>query len=87
MPVDRRKKVAELAAKYDVMVLEDNPYGDIRFEGEHVPAIKAFDTTDHVLYMSTFSKILAPGFRLAGFLVIRSHRQADGAEAVNRPAH
>ncbi len=68
MPVDRRKKVAELAAKYDVMVLEDNPYGDIRFEGEHVPAIKAFDTTDHVLYMSTFSKILAPGFRLGWVL-------------------
>ena len=68
MPVDRRKKVAELAAKYDVMVLEDNPYGDIRFEGEHVPAIKSFDTTDHVLYMSTFSKILAPGFRLGWVL-------------------
>lgn len=68
MPVDRRKKVAELAAKYDVMVLEDNPYGDIRFEGEHVPAIKSFDTTNHVLYMSTFSKILAPGFRLGWVL-------------------
>lgn len=68
MPADRRKKVAELAAKYDVMVLEDNPYGDIRFEGEHVPAIKSFDTTNHVLYMSTFSKILAPGFRLGWVL-------------------
>lgn len=64
LPADRRQKVAELAAKYDVMVLEDNPYGDIRFAGEHVPAIKSYDTTDHVLYMSTFSKILAPGFRL-----------------------
>ncbi|KRN58954.1 PLP-dependent aminotransferase family protein [Limosilactobacillus secaliphilus] len=65
MSLERRKKVAELAAKYDVYVLEDNPYGDIRFAGEeHIPSIKSFDTTDHVVYTSTFSKILAPGFRL-----------------------
>lgn len=68
MPADRRKKFAELAAKYDVPVLEDNPYGDIRFAGEHVPSVKSFDKTGHVFYMSTFSKILAPGFRL-GWLV------------------
>lgn len=64
MTVDRRKKLAELAAKYDVYVLEDNPYGQIRFAGEHVPAVKSFDQTGNVFYMSTFSKILAPGFRL-----------------------
>lgn len=65
MSLERRKKVAELAAKYNVYVLEDNPYGDIRFEGEkHITSIKSFDTTDHVIYTSTFSKILAPGFRL-----------------------
>lgn len=65
MSLERRKKVAELAAKYNVYVLEDNPYGDIRFEGEkHIPCIKSFDTTDHIIYTSTFSKILAPGFRL-----------------------
>lgn len=68
MAADRRKKLAELAAKYNVLVLEDNPYGEIRFAGEHVPAVKSFDTTGHVLYMSTFSKTLAPGFRL-GWLV------------------
>ncbi|MDO4903430.1 MAG: PLP-dependent aminotransferase family protein [Limosilactobacillus sp.] len=68
MVVERRKKMAELAAKYDVLVLEDNPYGEIRFEGEHVPAVKSFDETGHVIYMSTFSKTLAPGFRL-GWLV------------------
>ena len=68
MAVDRRRKLAELAAKYDVYVLEDNPYGEIRFAGQHVPAVKSFDKDDHVLYMSTFSKILAPGFRL-GWLV------------------
>ena len=64
MALDRRKKLAELAAKYDVYVLEDNPYGEIRFAGQHVPAVKSFDTTGHVFYMSTFSKTLAPGFRL-----------------------
>ena len=64
MAVDRRKKLAELAAKYDVYVLEDNPYGEIRFAGTHVPAVKSFDETGHVFYMSTFSKTLAPGFRL-----------------------
>ena len=64
MAADRRKKLAELAAKYDVYVLEDNPYGEIRFAGQHVPAVKSFDKTGHVFYMSTFSKTLAPGFRL-----------------------
>ncbi|MCI1975346.1 MAG: PLP-dependent aminotransferase family protein [Limosilactobacillus sp.] len=68
MPAERRKKFAELAAKYDVPVLEDNPYGDIRFAGEHVPSVKSFDKAGKVFYMSTFSKILAPGFRL-GWLV------------------
>ncbi|MBB1062724.1 PLP-dependent aminotransferase family protein [Limosilactobacillus sp. WF-MA3-C] len=68
MPADRRKKFAELAAKYDVPVLEDNPYGDIRFAGQHVPSVKSFDRAGKVFYMSTFSKILAPGFRL-GWLV------------------
>lgn len=64
MAADRRKKLAELAAKYDVYVLEDNPYGEIRFAGQHVPAVKSFDKTGHVFYMSTFSKTLTPGFRL-----------------------
>ncbi|HJE26810.1 PLP-dependent aminotransferase family protein [Limosilactobacillus pontis] len=68
MALDRRQKLAELAAKYDVYVLEDNPYGEIRFAGQHVPAVKSFDKTGHVFYMSTFSKTLAPGFRL-GWLV------------------
>ncbi|MGM9907931.1 PLP-dependent aminotransferase family protein [Limosilactobacillus sp.] len=68
MALERRKQLAELAAKYDVYVLEDNPYGEIRFAGQHVPAVKSFDQTGHVFYMSTFSKTLAPGFRL-GWLV------------------
>lgn len=64
IPEERRQRIAELAAQYDLMVLEDNPYGEIRFAGEHVPAIKSFDQDGHVCYMGTFSKTLAPGFRL-----------------------
>ncbi|KRL92245.1 PLP-dependent aminotransferase family protein [Limosilactobacillus equigenerosi] len=68
MPAERRQQVAELAAKYNLLVFEDNPYGDIRFEGEHVDAIKSYDKSGNVVYMGTFSKILSPGFRL-GYLV------------------
>ena len=64
LAADRRPRLAELAAKYDVMVLEDNPYGEIRFAGKHLPAVKSYDQSDHVLYMGTFSKTLTPGFRL-----------------------
>lgn len=64
LPVDRRKKMVELAEKYDVLILEDNPYGNLRFEGEKLPAIKSFDKNNHVIYHGTFSKIFCPGLRL-----------------------
>lgn len=68
IPLERRQKMAELATKYDLTILEDNPYGEIRFAGQHVPAVKSFDHDGHVCYMGTFSKTLAPGFRL-GWIV------------------
>ncbi|MHC5228206.1 aminotransferase-like domain-containing protein [Enterococcus sp. LJL99] len=64
LTLERRKKIAELAAQYQVMVLEDNPYGAIRFAGEELPTIQSFDQSGHVIYTSTFSKILAPGLRI-----------------------
>lgn len=64
LPIERRKKMVELAEKYDVLILEDNPYGNLRFEGERLPAIKSFDKNDHVIYHGTFSKIFCPGLRL-----------------------
>ncbi len=64
LPKDRRKRLVELAREYDVMVLEDNPYGELRFEGEIQPAIQSFDTDGRVMFLGTFSKILAPGLRL-----------------------
>nr|WP_312290206.1 PLP-dependent aminotransferase family protein [Clostridium chromiireducens] len=62
--IARRKAIAELASKYNVIVLEDNPYGELRFEGKTLPSIKSFDNSGHVLCMGTFSKIFCPGYRI-----------------------
>lgn len=64
MSIERRKGLIELANKYDVAVVEDNPYGELRFEGEILPAIKHYDTEGRVIFLGTFSKIFAPGFRI-----------------------
>lgn len=63
MSWEKRKAVYELAKKYDFIILEDNPYGNLRFDGEDIPAIKTLDTEGRVIYTGTFSKILSPGFR------------------------
>ncbi len=65
--LERRKKLIELANKYDVFILEDNPYGELRFEGEIQPSLKSLDTEGRVVFMGTFSKILFPGIRLGWF--------------------
>jgi 2-aminoadipate transaminase len=64
MSLAKRKAVYELARKYDFIILEDNPYGDLRFAGEDIPSIKSMDTDGRVIYTGTFSKILSPGFRV-----------------------
>ncbi|MBQ7132125.1 MAG: PLP-dependent aminotransferase family protein [Oscillospiraceae bacterium] len=64
MSFEKRKAVYDLACKYDVMILEDNPYGDLRFEGEDIPSIKSLDTQGRVIYVGSFSKVLAPGLRV-----------------------
>ncbi len=68
MSLEKRKGLYELACKYDTMILEDNPYGDLRFAGENVPSIKSMDTEGRVIYSGTFSKVLSPGMRV-GFVV------------------
>lgn len=73
MSFEKRKRLIELANKYDVIVMEDNPYGDLRFSGEDVPTLKALDTEGRVVYIGSFSKILSPGMRL-GYVI--------GAEAI-----
>lgn len=62
--LDRRHKFMEIVNRYEIPVIEDNPYGELRFEGEYMPALKSLDTKGLVIYLGTFSKILAPGYRL-----------------------
>ncbi|MFM1652542.1 PLP-dependent aminotransferase family protein [Brevibacillus sp. B_LB10_24] len=64
MNLERRKKIMELANRYNTIIVEDNPYGAVRFAGEALPPIKSFDHEGRVIYLSTFSKIFAPGLRL-----------------------
>ena len=64
MSLEKRKKVLELAKKYNFVILEDNPYGELRFNGEDIPSIKSMDTDGHVIYTGSFSKVLAPGLRV-----------------------
>ncbi len=64
MSLEKRKKLYELAKKYEVLVLEDNPYGELRYEGESLPCIKSFDDSGVVLYAGSFSKVISPGMRV-----------------------
>ena len=68
MPLAKRKRLLEVASCYDILILEDNPYGDLRFAGEDVPTLKSLDTEGRVIYAGSFSKILSPGMRL-GYIV------------------
>ena len=63
MTLERRKRLLELAHEYDIQVIEDDPYGRLRFEGEHIAPPKSMDP--NVIYLGTTSKIFAPGLRLA----------------------
>ena len=85
LSLQRRKELVELADRYGVPIVEDDPYGQIRFEGEHLPPVTVVDSQfrgddggnydGNVIYLSTFSKLLAPGIRIAW---------AIGAETVIR---
>ena len=76
---ERRKRMVELAEEHDVIIIEDSPYYEIRFEGDNIPAIKSFDTNgDRVIYLGSFSKTLCPGIRLgwacANFEILDRYR-------------
>ncbi len=64
MSLEKRHRLYELAKKYGVLILEDNPYGELRYKGEDLPAIKSFDTDGIVIYAGSFSKIISPGMRV-----------------------
>lgn len=63
--LEKRKAIYQLAEQYGVIILEDNPYGELRFSGEDVPSIKSMDREGLVVYAGSFSKIIAPGIRVA----------------------
>ena len=65
--LENRKKVYEIAKKYGIIIIEDNPYGELRFSGTDVPTYKSMDTENIVIYCSSFSKILSSGMRV-GFV-------------------
>ena len=64
MSLEKRKAVLALAQKYNVVIIEDDPYGELRFKGEFLPSIKSFDTTGQVIYVGSFSKVISPGMRV-----------------------
>ena len=62
--LERRKAFMEVVNKHEIPVIEDDPYGQIRFEGEDIPTLKSMDTKGLVVYLGSFSKILVPGYRV-----------------------
>jgi len=64
LPLERRKRIAELAGQYGVVVAEDDPYRDLRYTGEPLPPIKSFDEEGWVVYFGSFSKTISPGLRV-----------------------
>jgi 2-aminoadipate transaminase len=68
MTLERRKKVLELCEKFNVIIIEDNPYGDLSYDGEPPETLKSLDTKGIVVYVGSFSKIISPGLRL-GYVI------------------
>ena len=64
MTVERRKELAAIADRYGLAIFEDDPYGYVRFDGEHLPSIFSFDKAGNTIYAGSFSKILSPGVRI-----------------------
>jgi len=73
LPLERRKQVAEIAARTKTLIIEDDPYRDLRYTGTPLPAIMSFDESGYVVYLSSFSKTISPGLRVGAMLV----RDAD----------
>jgi 2-aminoadipate transaminase len=71
MSLGHRKELLDIASEYDFLIIEDDPYGELVFEGKQIPPIKSFDKKGRVIYIGTFSKILAPGFRLGWTIASR----------------
>lgn len=68
LSLERRRRLVELAAEYGVRIVEDDPYGELRYRGQHLPSLKSLDPENYVIHLSTFSKTMTPGLRL-GWMV------------------
>lgn len=64
LSLEKRKKLIEIAEKYDLLIIEDDPYGELRYEGEHIPSLFKLAGKERVLMFRTFSKVLSPGMRI-----------------------
>ena len=69
LPAERRGRIADIAAKYGVIVAEDDPYHDLRYGGEALPTIKSFDKEGWIVYLASFSKIISPGMRVGAMVI------------------
>ena len=69
LTTERRRRLVDLAREHDLLVLEDDPYGLVRFEGEAPPTLFELDGGEHVIYSSSFSKTIAPGLRVGYFVL------------------
>ena len=65
MSLERRRQLIELSQIYDLVIFEDDPYGDLRFEGDHLPTLMALDEEGRVIHLRSMSKTFAPGLRIA----------------------
>lgn len=83
--LEKRKQIYDLCARHGVMILEDNPYGELRFNREDIPTLKSMDTEGIVIYTSSFSKVMSAGIRL-GFVIAPQpvlDKMAVGKQAVD----
>ncbi len=75
LAADRRRPIAEMAEKYGMVVMEDDPYRDLRYAGEALPSIKSYDKAGWVVHMASFSKLISPGLRIGAAIVEEPIRQ------------
>ena len=73
LSVDRRRALAQMAAKYGFVIAEDDPYRDLRYANDPLPSISSFDEADWVVYLSSFSKYISPGLRIGAAAVPNAH--------------
>jgi 2-aminoadipate transaminase len=88
LSADRRRQIVEIARAHELLVLEDDPYGLVRFEGEPQPSLFALEGGEHVVYTSSFSKTVAPGARVGYFILpaaLRSELEATSTSTYITP--